>query len=384
MGLFDWLPFYRNKSPATNFDFEDLFLDYQQAFLKTLAIDKSAEFVARIFSKAEFSFVKHGTAYASPWEYLLNVRPNMDDSASQFWQKVLYRLMVHNEVLIVLSDDDQLLMADSYVRREYALYEDRFESVVVKDYQFKRTFGRNEVIYLQYNNRHLDAYLNRLFEDYQKLYDRLVETLARNNQIRGTLNIKGASQLSNENLDLMKSYSEKLFQAFSNRSVAIVPMVNQLEYAELTNKVGVTNTSIDDLKKLKAQFEDEVADLIGIPAVVLHGEVAGIEEARKSFAIDCLKPLVKKIKDELTAALIDPSDYQAGVRLGIAKVVDRDILDLSSSIDKITSSGAFKVNEVRHELGFAPVEGGDIIIRTKNYEVAGRDEKGEESEEDSR
>lgn len=383
MGLLDFF-MSRNKSPTVDLeDFTVLFEDFNKAYLKTLAIDKSAEFVARIFSKAEFSFVKHGTAYASPWEYLLNVRPNMDDSASQFWQKVLYRLLVHNEILIVLSDDNQLLMADSYVRREYALYEDRFESVVVKDYQFKRTFGRNEVIFLQYNNRHLNAYLNSLFEDYQKLYDRLVETIARNNQIRGTLNIKGASQLSKENLDLMKSYSDKLFRAFSNRSVAIVPMVNQLEYAELTNKVGVTNTSIDDLKKLKAQFEDEVADLIGIPAVVLHGEVAGIEEARKSFAIDCLKPLVKKIKDELTAALIDPSDYQAGVRLGIAKVVDRDILDLSSSIDKITSSGAFKVNEVRHELGFAPVEGGDIIIRTKNYEVAGRDEKGEESEEDS-
>ena len=86
----------------------------------------------------------------------------------------------------------------------------------------------------------------------------------------------------------------------------------------------------------------------------------------------------------MKAALIDPSEYQAGVRLGIAKVVDRDILDLSSSIDKITSSGAFMVNEVRRELGFAPIEGGDIIIRTKNYEVAGRDEKGEESEEDSR
>ncbi|HEM5082113.1 TPA: phage portal protein [Streptococcus suis] len=384
MGLLDFFV-SRNKSPTVALeDFSVLFEEFNKAYLKTLAIDKSAEFVARIFSKAEFSFVKNGKVFASPWEYLLNVRPNTDDSASQFWQKALYRLLVHNEVLIVLSDDDQLLIADSYVRKEYALYEDRFESVVVKDFQFKRSFGRSEVIYLQYNNRHLEAYLNRLFEDYQKLYDRLVETMARNNQIRGTLNIKGASQLSKDNLDLMKSYSEKLFQAFSNRSVAIVPMVNQLEYAELTNKVGVSNTSIDDLKKLKHQFEDEVADLIGIPAVVLHGEVAGIEEARKSFAIDCLKPLVKKVSDELTAALIDPSDYQAGVRLGIAKVVDRDILDLSSSIDKITSSGAFMVNEVRRELGFAPIEGGDIIIRTKNYEVAGRDEKGEESEEDSR
>ena len=128
----------RNNSPTVDLeDFSVLFEEFNKAYLKTLAIDKSAEFVARIFSKAEFSFVKNGKVFASPWEYLLNVRPNSDDSASQFWQKALYRLLVHNEVLIVLSDDDQLLIVDSYVRREYALYEDRFESVVVKDFQYK-------------------------------------------------------------------------------------------------------------------------------------------------------------------------------------------------------------------------------------------------------
>lgn len=382
MGLFDWLPFYRNKSPATSFDFDDLFLDFQQAYLKALAIDKSAEYVARIFSKAEFLFLKNGETEASPWAYLLNVKPNSDDSAARFWQQVIYRLIVHNEVLIVLSDDDQLLIADSYVRREYALYNDVFESVVVKDYQFQRSFSREDVIFLEYNNQRLESYLNQLFADYQKLYDRMVEAIARNNQIRGTLSVKGASQFTTDQLNKLKSYSERLFKAFRDKSVAIVPMIDQIEYTELTNKVGVSNISVEDLKKLKAQFEDEVADLIGIPAVVLHGEVAGIEEARKSLNIDCLKPLVKKVQDEMTAGIIDQQDYQRGLRIEIINVVDRDILDLSSSIDKLVASGAFMINEVRREVGYTPIENGNVLLRTKNYEVAGNNEKGEQGETD--
>ena len=110
MGLFDWLPFYRNKSPSSSFDFDDIFIDFQKAYLKALAIDKSAEYVARIFSKAEFLFLKNGETAASPWSYLLNVKPNSDDSAARFWQQVIYRLIVNNEVLIVLSDDNQLLI----------------------------------------------------------------------------------------------------------------------------------------------------------------------------------------------------------------------------------------------------------------------------------
>ncbi|HEM3878452.1 TPA: phage portal protein [Streptococcus suis] len=378
MGLFDWFPF-RNKSPASGIDVDDLFVDYQKIYLKLLAIDKSAEFVSRIFSKAEFHFLKADKLVDSPWSYLLNVKPNLNEEASRFWQRAIYQLIVKNEVLIFLSDDDQLLIADSFIRKESAFYGDTFESIVVKGYQLKRSFKRSDVIFIQYNNKRLDEYVSQLFDDYHKLYDRLVEAIARNNQIRGTLHVKGAAQFDKEKTAQLKKYSERLFTAFKDKSVAIVPMIDQIEYSELTNKIGVSNISVDDLKKLKLQFEDEVADLVGIPAVVLHGEVAGIEEARKSFNTDCLRPLVKRVTDSITAGLITKNDYQKGYRIDIAKVIDRDILDLSTNIDKITSSGAFKVNEVRREVGYKPVEGGDVIIRTKNYEVAENKEKGDDN-----
>ncbi|RNH01323.1 phage portal protein, partial [Staphylococcus aureus] len=75
-----------------------------------------------------------------------------DLSSDSFWQQVIYKLIYDNEVLIVVSDSKELLIADSFYREEYALYDDIFKDVTVKDYTYQRTFTMQEVIYLKYNN----------------------------------------------------------------------------------------------------------------------------------------------------------------------------------------------------------------------------------------
>lgn len=36
--------------------------------------------------------------------YKLNVKPNTDMSSDTFWQRVIYKLIYDNEVLIIVSD----------------------------------------------------------------------------------------------------------------------------------------------------------------------------------------------------------------------------------------------------------------------------------------
>lgn len=371
----------RNKSPDPSFDLDDIFGDLQTVYLKSLAIDKSAEFLARIFSESKFRYQKDNEEIKNDWSYILNVRPNTDDSASRFWQRFIYQLVTNNEVLVVLSDDNQLLIADSYIRKESALYEDRFEGVVVKGYQFKRIFAMDEVIYLQYNNNHLGLYLDRLFDDYQKLYSRMVEAIARNNQIRGTLKVKGANQFDKDQTDKLKHYSERLFTAFKDRSVAIVPIVDQVDYEELTNRVGASNLSVDDLKKVRQQFEDDVAGIIGIPVSLLHGEIAGVKDAQRTFNAYCLGPLIKRVQDELNAKLIDKRSFKNGNSIQIIGPDRRDIFDLASSIDKLVASGSFNRNEIRKELGYTAIEDGDKFLITKNYQNEEITKGGEEENE---
>ncbi|WP_375708824.1 phage portal protein [Streptococcus dysgalactiae] len=371
MKLFDFFGsvFKTGTIPESSYNIDELFVEYQNLYLKNLAIDKSAEFLARIFSNSDFKFLNSDK---KTWSYMLNVKPNKNESSSRFWQRFIYKLITDNEVLVVLSDDDQLLIADSFDHIEYAVYEDLFQQVTIKDYTFKRTFKMSEVVYLQYNNNRLSNYIDGLFADYEKLHQRMIETIQRNNQIRGTLEFKGSQQMVDKRRELMQSYSDKLFNAFSTRSVAIVPTVDGLEYNELTNTTGTSNISIDDVKTIRRQFDDEIADILGIPAVVLHGDMATLDSSQKALVIYCMQPLFKKVEDELNAKLLSKDEYEKGTSITIVGLSHINIIECASNIDKLIASGTFNRNEVRNEFGFDDIEDGDKFIMTKNYVEYGK------------
>lgn len=364
--------FKKNSEIESSYDFDALIDEYHTLYLKHLAVDTCAEFLARSFGRSEFRIRKNGEPLKNEWTYLLNVRPNLDQSASSFWQQVVYKLITQNEVLIVLSDDDQLLIAESYVRKEYALYEDYFESVWLKGYEFKRKFPMSEVIFLQYNNNDLSRYVRGLYEDYASLYNRMVEVAMRNHQIRATVTGKEGRGFDDKLQKRAQSYIDKVYAKFSKESIAIVPVQAGLEYNELTNTVGETDQSIDELKKLKRQFVDEVADILGIPSTILHGELADLESAQTVLNKYCLKSLNKKIEDELNAKIIDKTEFVNGTEIKVVGVDKKDIFDLADAVDKLISSGGFNRNEIRKEVDYESIDGGDEFYITKNYEKAAK------------
>ena len=377
-----WLNLFKREVPEPSFEFDELERIFGNLQLKSLSIDKAAEFVARIFARSEFKFIDNGKKKATDWDYLLNVRPNKNESASEFWQKAVYRLLTKNEVLIFLSNDDQLLIADSYIRQKYAVFDDTFTSVSCQNYTFQKPFKMNEVIFLQYNNNRLQEYFTQLFNDYEKLHTRLVEALARNNQIRGVLSTRTNASFDSSKREKMQRYAG-LFKSFTTKTVAIVPAQEGMEYSELTNTTGTSNLSVDELKKLRRQFDDEVADILGIPTALMHGDMANLENSQKMFNSYCYQSLVKKMSDGLNFALLSKSEYKDNKRLVIVGEGQRDKFSLAQSIDKLISSGSMLINEVREELGLEAVPWGDKPLITKNYQLGEDVEKGGEKEDES-
>lgn len=380
MGL---LNLFKRETPIASFEFEELERIFGNLQLKSLAVDKSAEFVARIFSRSEFKYLEKGKTKKSDWDYLLNVRPNKNESASEFWQKVVYRLITKNEVLIFLTDDDQLLVADSFTRTKYAVYDDVFEYVSCRGYTFEKRFRMSEVIFLQYNNNRLQEYVSDLFSDYEKLHTRLVEALARTNQIRGTLSTRTNGSFNDKMREKLQAYADGLFKSFSTKTIAIVPSQDGMKYSELTNTTGTSNISVEELKKLRRQFDDEVADILGIPTALLHGDMANLENSQKMFNSYCFQSLVKKMSDGLNFSLLTRRRYDDLSRFVIVGEGQRDKFALAESIDKLISSGSMLINEVRAELGLEAVPWGDKPLITKNYQIGEQIEKGGKKEDES-
>lgn len=372
----DWIPdFVVGDETAT------------RSYLKVMAKNTVLDFVARTMSTLEVKFKnKEETAN---WEYILNVRPNKDMSASSFWEKFFYRLLDDNEVLVIFTDDNQLLIADDFTRKEYAVFDDVFSNVMVKDYVFQRSFYMSDVIYLSYNNEELDRFTKGLFQDYSELFGRILEVAMRNNQIRGSVSVDGAGS-TNEDEDQngktrtqrAQAYIDKVYNSFKTKSVAIVAKMKGFEYEEYTNKQGVSNQSLDELNKMKSSLVDDIANAIGVPTALIYGEKSELDSNIKAFRKLCIAPLIKKLQDELIAKILTRQEYSNGERIKVVKVLPKDLLEYATQIDKVTSGGAFEIDEVREAVDYdeLPNNEGKRRILTKNYEeTAEGGEKGNDS-----
>ncbi len=358
-----------------------------RAYLKIMAKNTVLDFVSRTMSTLEVKFKnKDGTA---DWEYILNVRPNNDMSAATFWEKFFYRLMDDNEVLVIFTEDNQLLIADHFSRTEYAVYDDVFTSVTVKNYVFQKSFNMSDVIYIEYNNDKLDRFTKGLFEDYSELFGRIIEIAMRNNQIRGSVSINAtatANEKKDENgktrTEKLQEYVDKIYQAFKTKSVAIVAKVKNIDYEEYTNKQGVSNQSLDELNKMKTSLIDDVANAIGVPTALIYGEKAELDSNLQAFRKLCLAPLMKKLQDELMAKIITKKEYKNGERIKVSKVLPVSILENATQIDKIVSSGTFLRDEVREVTEYDPLPNGEgqQLIMTKNYEKVTKGGENENAE----
>jgi HK97 family phage portal protein len=369
----------RNSELEWMFDLDLTYETSQRAYLKKMALETCINFIGRTISQSDFRFMKNGKREYNDWHYLLNVRPNTDQSAADFWQDFIYKLIYENEVLVILTDTNDLLIADDFTRDEFAVYPDIFRDVTVKDYKFQRSFRMDEVIYITYNNEKLTTFMDGMFNDYAELFSRMIEVGLRKNQIRGIVGIDSTQSLNEENRTKLQKFIDKLFAAFSKNSVAVVPKLKGFEYDEVAS--GDNNgQSIDELTKLKKSLIDDVANILGIPNALIHGDMSEYETSIKAYIKFCIGPLVKKIEDELNAKLIDKKDYLNGSRVEVKGVTEKDLIDHAEAVDKLVASGAFTRNEVRELFGKERSDNPalDEFVITKNYQSAGAVEGGED------
>ncbi len=372
----------KNKEIKSMFDL-DLFQEpTHRAYLKKMALETCINFIGRAISQSDFRFMKDGKRQINDWDYLLNIRPNTDQSAAEFWQDFVFKLIHENEVLAILTDSNDLLIADSFDREEYAVFPDVFSNVTVKDYTFNRKFKMDEVIFIPYNNEKLTTFMQGMFDDYGDLFGRMIEINMRNNQIRGTVDIESTQSLDKENQGKLQNFIDKLFKSFKNNTVAIVPQLKGFKYTEVA-KGDNNGKSVEELSKLKRDLVNEVAIILGIPVSLIHGDMTEYETAIKAYIKFCIGPLNKKISDELNAKLIEKENYLKGEKIKVQGISELNALEVADAVDKLRASGVYNGNEIRVKLGDEPVDNPllEEYVMTKNYEsTKGGENKNERNE----
>lgn len=367
MGLWDWIT--RSKEMDFMLDIDLIADQSKKTHLKRMAIETCIGLIGRTISQSEFRVRKDRKTVKDEMYYKLNLRPNQNMTAAFFWQTVVRKLIYDNELLIIQSDTGDLLIADSFVKNEYAVMEDVFKNVIVRDYEFKRSYLMSEVIYIQYSNDKLSKLIDELFYDYGDLFGRMLEFQKRKNQIRATVDIKAVLSTDEKKQEKVQSFIDKVYKAIQDRAVAIIPQQEGYTYKE-HQKDNAVGPSVDEINKVTDGFMSQVAAALGIPMVMLKGDMADLEKPTRNYMVFCIKPLVKKLSDALNYSLIDRSDYLKGQVMEIRTPTYSNVFDLASSVDKLIASGAFNRNEIRDKVGEEMVDNPkmDEYVMTKNYE----------------
>lgn len=339
-----------------------------EIYIRELAFHMITNKIGNALSKCELNIYNSKKRMNDDEWYRWNVQPNVNQNATEFWNKLVDVLFNYNEALII-QNNGELYVADSYFLNEQsAFFEHYFENVTINDFTFSKRFYMSEVFYFKLNNKDLKVFLDGTLQLYGKLINASLSSYLVSNGNKGVLYIDQYNEQEDDFEETLNTILNENFKKFFESSNAIVPLYNGYKYEQLDSK-GTSDTR--DFKSLLDDVISITANAFNVPKSIATGEVQDTSKAIDEFLTFCLDPLIELLTDEITRKLFTKSQVLNGyyVKFNTKAVKHIDLLDVATAIDKLISSGCFTINDIRRVCGEDEIDEpwANQFFMTKNY-----------------
>lgn len=150
---------------SDNGSYEDLCTGAINAFAVFAVIDM----IASLCAAAELKTYENGKPFKGLEWHNLNIRPNVNQSATEFWKEA-YSKLIYEGSLLIVPINNQKIIADSFSVDEYALRENVFTGVSRGSFTFNKAFVSSEVFYIKYSNKNIKPIIDNVLSVYSSLY----------------------------------------------------------------------------------------------------------------------------------------------------------------------------------------------------------------------
>jgi len=343
-------------------------------YYKTLIAEASVNLITKTISRAEFQTFENGKETKKLNYYILNVEANKNKSASLFWRETIEKLLEKGEALILLQDN-QMFLADSFTRNEFAFIENTYTNIAIGDYTLSDTKKESEVLYLKDNNSTIKNAINGIYNDYTKLINASIKGYQNSKARKGKLKIPTNLPKTLQEEGKLQDHIQTTMADFMDPSKdAVYPETSGFEYTEVAESKGSkSNDSGRETKNFVNDVFDFMAISYGIPPSLLKGDTVDTKDAVNNFLTFCINPLAKLITDEINRKMYGYKLYKERTyaKLDTSNIKTVDLKDIANSIDLLNRNGALTIDDILRALGKEPI-GGDIgAMRfiTKNLEL---------------
>lgn len=167
----------------------------------------------------------------------------------------------------------------------------------------------------------------------------------------------------------IKEYVSNTLKKFiTSDKPAVLPEGKYYNVEKFSND-KLTDTS--DIRELRKDIFDMVAQTYKIPVSMLYGNVTNLKDVTNQFITYAVKPIAKMLSEEITRIFYSENEIlnDSYVKVDISNISYRDIFDIADKVDKAISDGVASIDEARNLVGMPLINEAwsKIHWMTKNY-----------------
>lgn len=376
--------FWRNGLEYIELD--TINIELTKLSIEKVAIEKAISLYANVISKCEFRYFNPKGEELIKESYPINIRPNINQSATVFWREAIKKMFKSEGALIFQGRQDKMFyLADEYKRQKNLYFPDRFTEIKSREIGITESYDMSEVIFLETDQEYkslIDSHYKKLgsivdyvMENYRLSNGRKLGLRLPNNFGRvGIGNETSEESLKNKAQDYVDKIVKKLFTTFN----AVIPLQADEKFEEIINATGL---SVSEIQSAINTIFETVSIGFNIPIDIFFGKTTEKSNALNDWITLGLGVLIEQITDELNAKEVGQDEYGKGYRMTIdtTKIKHRDLLDSAGDIDKLHANG-FTLNEILRLFGLPPDKkdvNADKRFFTKNQDISSNMKGGE-------
>ena len=335
---------------------EEMYAIVAEIHIRELAFWSCINMIANSVSKCELKTFKDNKEIKGQEYYLWNIEPNKNQNSSAFMHKLISQLYLNNECLVI-EENGQLLVADSFQQTEYALIDNTFEGVTVADYTFPKKYRMSDVMYFKLSEKDMRKVTNGIYESYGKLISYGMKSYQKSRGSRGILNYAAIAQGDEKAKAAFEDLMNNRFKKFFTAENAVLPLPKGYEYTDTGSKT-YSNEGTRDIRSMMDDISDFTAKGFSIPPALAKGDIAGIKDAMVTYLTFCIDPLTDMLAEEINRKRNGYSGFSQGnyLKIDTKSILHVDLLSVSTAIDKLIGSGAFCINDIRKLVGEEPID----------------------------
>lgn len=360
--MFDFLLQRSGEKPQSVMDI--ITINATKAVLSDVAIEKANGMIARAIAKSEFVVNRNGINSKDDIYWMLNIKPNPNETATEFWTEVVKKLLSEHECLIVhlkgklyraskFDEDDRVIQGKTYTNVYIEVGDD--------EYGLTNKFKSEDVMHLRNSNKKILEFLKKNLGIYNAIATGLLEAKKISSIPKFTLDIEGQVPLirkkkedGTDEIITIDKYKETIKKMLESENIEV-----------LTNQMGMkvnflkieSNVSVEDVTKLAKEIFTEAAYAYDIPVAVFLGTITEKADSTNEFITYAVNWIVEILNDAMTAALVGKDSFlnkNEKIWIDMSKYKHVDVIESAAQLEKLRGIG-FSLDEIFELIGRQPL-----------------------------